>query len=67
MGDFYAGYCDADYVRVSDAVAASSAFPPGFTRLSTKAFRPRVLTQRPMGGKADRICQWCCGAVRSQE
>src|SRR5207245_750817 len=31
MGDFYAGYCDAGHVRVSDAVAASSAFPPGFS------------------------------------
>jgi NTE family protein len=31
MGDFYTGYCDAGGVRVSDAVAASSAFPPGFS------------------------------------
>jgi NTE family protein len=37
MGDFYAGYCDARHVRVSDAVAASSAFPPGFS-----AFRLRL-------------------------
>ena len=37
MGDFYAGYCDACRVRVSDAVAASSAFPPGFS-----AFRLRL-------------------------
>jgi NTE family protein len=33
MGDFYAGYCDVGDVRVSDAVAASSAFPPGFSAL----------------------------------
>jgi NTE family protein len=33
MGDFYRGYCDATGVRVSDAVAASSAFPPGFSAL----------------------------------
>ncbi|MFN5798776.1 MAG: patatin-like phospholipase family protein [Planctomyces sp.] len=33
MGDFYTGYCDATAVRVSDAVAASSAFPPGFSAL----------------------------------
>jgi NTE family protein len=33
MGDFYVGYCDAGHVRVSDAVAASSAFTPGFSAL----------------------------------
>ena len=33
MGDFYVGYCDVGQVRVSDAVAASSAFPPGFSAL----------------------------------
>ena len=33
MGDFYVGYCDAGDVRVSDAVAASSTFPPGFSAL----------------------------------
>lgn len=37
MGDFYAGYCDAGKVRVSDAVAASSAFP-----LTISAFRLRL-------------------------
>jgi NTE family protein len=31
MGDFYVGYCEAGHVRISDAVAASSAFPPGFS------------------------------------
>jgi NTE family protein len=33
MGDFYAGYCDAGHVKVSEAVAASSAFTPGFSAL----------------------------------
>lgn len=33
MGDFYCGYGDAAAVRVSEAVAASSAFPPGFSAL----------------------------------
>jgi NTE family protein len=37
MGDFYVGYCGTGRVRVSDAVAASSAFPPGFS-----AFRLRL-------------------------
>ena len=36
MGDFHAGYCDAGWVRVADAVAASSAFPPGFGALRLK-------------------------------
>ncbi len=36
MGDFYTGYCDASHVRVSDAVAASSAFPFGFSALRLK-------------------------------
>jgi NTE family protein len=33
MGDFYVGYCDAGHIRVSDVVAASSAFTPGFSAL----------------------------------
>jgi NTE family protein len=33
MGDFYTGYCDSSQVRVSEAVAASSAFTPGFSAL----------------------------------
>jgi NTE family protein len=33
MDDFYRGYCEAQDVRVSEAVAASSAFPPGFSAL----------------------------------
>ena len=33
MGDFYTGYCDSADVSVSEAVAASSAFTPGFSAL----------------------------------
>lgn len=33
MGDFYTGYCGATQVRMAQAVAASSAFPPGFSAL----------------------------------
>lgn len=49
MGDFYVGYCDADDVRVSDAVAASSAFPPGFSALRLKM---------PPADKITRIDPW---------
>lgn len=49
MGDFYTGYCDAGNVRVSDAVAASSAFPPGFSALRL---------QRPPKADISRIDQW---------
>jgi len=49
MGDFYTGYCDAGHVRVSDAVAASSAFPPGFS-----AFRLSL----PTGVTFSRTDQW---------
>lgn len=47
MGDFYTGYFDVGDVTLSQAVAASSAFPPGFAGLS---FVP--------GGKPDRIDPW---------
>jgi NTE family protein len=49
MGDYYVGYCDACCVRVSDAVAASSAFPPGFS-----AFRLKM----PPAEKITRIDPW---------
>jgi NTE family protein len=49
MGDFYTGYCDTGHVRVSDAVAASSAFPPGFS-----AFRLRL----PNGCELSRDDPW---------
>jgi NTE family protein len=49
MGDFYAGYCDARDVRVSEAVAASSAFTPGFS-----AFRLKL----PVGFEFSRDDPW---------
>ncbi len=49
MGDYYVGYCDAWCVRVSDAVAASSAFPPGFSALRLKM---------PPADKVTRIDPW---------
>jgi NTE family protein len=49
MGDFYVGYCDAGCVRVSDAVASSSAFPLGFS-----AYRLRL----PQGCTFSRGDPW---------
>jgi NTE family protein len=40
MGDYYAGYRPAGHVLVADAVAASSAFPPGFAPLRLRAGEP---------------------------
>ena len=37
MGDFYSGYTPCGAVTLADAVAASSAFPPGFGALSIEA------------------------------
>jgi NTE family protein len=45
MGDFYVGYCDAGHVRLSDAVAASSAFTPGFSALRLKLPDGCILTR----------------------
>lgn len=49
MGDFYTGYCDAQGVRVSEAVAASSAFPPGFSALRLHGLQQSDFT---------RVDQW---------
>lgn len=49
MGDFHAGYCSAGHVRVSEAVAASSSFPPGFS-----ALRLRI----PRDCKVSRVDPW---------
>lgn len=49
MGDFYTGYGDAQGVRVSEAVAASSAFPPGFSALRLRGLDPADFT---------RVDQW---------
>lgn len=45
MGDFYCGYGNATAVRVSDAVAASSSFPPGFSALRLKIAKDAVWTR----------------------
>jgi len=49
MGDHYAGYCDARWVKVSDAVAASSAFPLTFGALRLNL---------PEGCELGRVDQW---------
>jgi NTE family protein len=49
MGDHYAGYCEAREVKVSEAVAASSAFP-----LTFSALRLRL----PEGCELGRVDQW---------
>lgn len=49
MGDHYAGYCDARWVKIAEAVAASSAFPFAFG-----AIRLRL----PEGCDLDRVDQW---------
>jgi NTE family protein len=49
MGDFYFGYLDAAHVRVSEAVAASAAFPPGFSALRLPVPRDAVVS---------RVDQW---------
>ena len=60
MGDFYTGYCEARNVRVSTAVAASSAFPPGFSGLRLKLPDHCQLSrldpwgkERPVSGKRE--------------
>lgn len=45
MGDFYTGYCTTGALRVCDAVAASSAFPPGFAPLQMPLPDGAVLTR----------------------
>jgi len=49
MGDHYAGYCDARWVKISEAVAASSAFP-----LTFSALRLRL----PAGCALGRVDPW---------
>lgn len=45
MGDFYTGYCDSGHVKVSEAVAASSAFTPGFSALRLRLTEQCKLTR----------------------
>lgn len=51
MGDFHIGYCHVGPTKLSEAVAASSAFPPGFGALCLK-----------LPADPDRIDPW--GRVR---
>jgi NTE family protein len=58
MGDFYTGYCDSVDVSVSEAVAASSAFTPGFSALRLRLTEQCKLTridpwgrERPVSAK----------------
>jgi NTE family protein len=58
MGDFYVGYCNTGSVRVSEAVAASSAFTPGFSALRLKPAADSAFSRvdpwgqtRPMSAK----------------
>src|ERR1700722_1154152 len=45
MGDFYVGYCDARDVGISDCVAASSAFPLGFSAYRLRLDQECVLSR----------------------
>jgi NTE family protein len=45
MGDFYTGYTDVHGVSVASAVAASSAFPPGFGGLRLRIPHPERLSR----------------------
>jgi NTE family protein len=67
MGDFYTGYFCACEVSVAEAVAASSAFPPGFGRLK---LRPRGAPGRkdpwgithPESPRPGRVVSWKAGS-----
>jgi NTE family protein len=62
MGDFYTDYCPVGDVKINDAVAASSAFPPGFGALLL-CLPPDVTwsridpwgEHRPLSGKRRRL------------
>lgn len=50
MGDFYTGYTDTAGISVATAVAASSAFPPGFGALRLRIPTPERLSRiDPLG------------------
>jgi NTE family protein len=65
MGDFYAGFRSTGDVTVADAVAASSAFPPGFAPLRLRV-PPREPDERmdpwgrlqPVSSKRGRQLHW---------
>jgi NTE family protein len=51
MGDFYTGYAPVGSVGVADAVAASSAFPPGFGAYQLRLPRDVPLTRLDPWGR----------------
>ena len=62
MGEFYTGYSDVNDVRISEAVAASSAFPLTFSAFELDSARLREVSRvdpwgstRPLSGKRDAI------------
>lgn len=55
MGDFYTGYSDATSIRVSEAVAASSAFPLGFSALRLKIAKSSEWTHADPWGEVRAI------------
>lgn len=54
MGDFYTGYTDVGTVSIADAVAASSAFPPGFGAFWLKLPSDVLLTRIDPWGQLRR-------------
>ncbi|HZY88803.1 MAG TPA: patatin-like phospholipase family protein [Gemmataceae bacterium] len=52
MGDFYSGYSGVGRVTVAEAVAASSAFPPGFGALQLRPPRPEDVSRLDPWGEA---------------
>ncbi|MEX2219391.1 MAG: patatin-like phospholipase family protein [Phycisphaerales bacterium] len=76
MGDFYTGYTECDGVSVAEAVAASSAFPPGFGALRLPAGgrtftrvdpwgdeRASSKKRKPLGEQAQRVVLLTDGGV----
>jgi NTE family protein len=62
MGEFYTGYSDVNDVRISEAVAASSAFPLAFSAFELDSARLREVSRvdpwgstRPLSGKRDAV------------
>lgn len=51
MGESSLGYCGVGHTRVSDAVAASSAFPPGFSAFRLEIPRRTPFYPHPAGGE----------------
>jgi NTE family protein len=67
MGDFYVGYCDAGHVRVSDAVAASSAFTPASVPFGSScrlALNSHAKTSGALRGRSPRSAAPACSSPR---